>query len=351
MAGEQAYETRAKGRDDMDIDAMEKQLAEARGEQPSDYHEPDEEQNDGYRQWLQEELDWVGAKGKGKGGKTGGKTGKGKGSDTVCNYCTKSGDFRKDCRKLEADKKEWDAQRIKDGRPPYVPPAWSGPKRGTNSLDVEDDYEAIGIMEEEGCNTCDIEEHCGEDQREDYVPYVTHEMMNEWYESEGKYEASIDMLSDSDGSDGGFRIKPTGKTSGARSTSTASRKVVTDSAWSSWTSAAPASWGTQLEPAGASGSKSRGENVTDQVNRAVEAMKRQLLEQQQQQHTSITSSSCSAAPSMVFLEEQVRCGFKASRASRHALRWQQRRGRLGIYLHGACHHQTGKRTSRRRRRL
>ena len=86
-----------KSKDDMDIDAMEKALPAAQQEQPPDYEEMDDEQKSKYKQWLEEQLDWL-RQGKGKGGKggKGGRDGSGKGGkDMICNDCQQNMAFSK----------------------------------------------------------------------------------------------------------------------------------------------------------------------------------------------------------------------------------------------------------------
>ena len=86
---------------------------------------------------MQEELNWLGTRGKdgGKGGKGArkgkgkgkGKTGKGKGSEK-CGWFDKPGHWKKDCKELAKWKDERDAERKKNGQPPFVPrlrPAYS----------------------------------------------------------------------------------------------------------------------------------------------------------------------------------------------------------------------------------
>ena len=115
---------------------------------------------------LEAEVDWLGAKGKGRPGKGGGKGGKGnwggkgKGGGTantggasrdmtqvICLWCEKKGHFRRDCPELAEYKKGKDAERAKKGdHSVYEPPQRSGarrPPRGAGSL--EDDFVAIGL--------------------------------------------------------------------------------------------------------------------------------------------------------------------------------------------------------------
>ena len=114
---------------------------------------------------LEEELDWMGSKGtgKGKGGK--GKGGKfvprtGKGGQVICNWCGKEGHIKKDCKDLAKYKTDKDAERAKKGdHSPYEykpknPTA--APQRGLKSLEREDweEEEVAGLT---GCNdvNCD----------------------------------------------------------------------------------------------------------------------------------------------------------------------------------------------------
>ena len=114
---------------------------------------------DELRQQLKDtetEVNWLGkggkrsTKGGGKGNRTpGGGSGGGKNNsglkfngkgEPVCNYCQKEGHMRKDCKKLAADKKEWDAERVRKGLPPFVPK--TGARRPADSLESESGHKS-----------------------------------------------------------------------------------------------------------------------------------------------------------------------------------------------------------------
>ena len=98
----------------MDVDSLaaaeERRQAELAAADYGDYGENVEYTEQEWLDWeasLQEELNWLGARGKdgkGKGNRKGkgkgkGKTGKGKGS-TNCGWCDKPGHWKADCREF-----------------------------------------------------------------------------------------------------------------------------------------------------------------------------------------------------------------------------------------------------------
>ena len=176
MAYEKNYDRRAarsRGDTDIDVDALaaekeERQQqhaarqAELEAEDSKDYGE-DVDYTDAewveYEKGLQDELNWLGARGKqGKGkGKSDRRKGKGKGkkakckgyggggggggqwqgkgnsSATGCTWCGDESHWRADCEKLKKHKSDMDAGRKNRGLPAFVPRP-----RGVNSLDPED---------------------------------------------------------------------------------------------------------------------------------------------------------------------------------------------------------------------
>ena len=149
------YEARAKGKDDMDVDAVDPgERNEKENERQPNWDDYTSEEWRAYEESLKEELMYLGQKGKGKGG------GKSKGKGKGCHYC--GGDHLKaECGKLKADKKKWDEERAAKGLPPFVPRAkGAGRNNGKNtrplrSLDedaeetIDRDYEGIGMLEKE----------------------------------------------------------------------------------------------------------------------------------------------------------------------------------------------------------
>ena len=139
---------------------------------------------------MQDELNWLGVKGKqgkgkgkadrckgtgkgrdfGKGGGGGQGYGKGSGGSTGCTWCGDENHWRADCGKLKKHKADMDADRKRKGLPAFVPKP-----RGVNLLEVEDrnrdrqaedaddedhgDYEVTGLMRDSGgeCSMLEIE--------------------------------------------------------------------------------------------------------------------------------------------------------------------------------------------------
>ena len=154
LANEKRYEAKhVRGKDDMDVDAL---GSEHRTQEYPEYTETDAVE---YETWLQEELNWLGAKGKGKGkgGKGGGSKGAGKGAG-VCHWCNKSGHFKRNCKEFEKWKVEQDKKREQEGKPPFQP---KGRRPGVYSLQPEssEDYVALGLCEEdeEDCDMLDAD--------------------------------------------------------------------------------------------------------------------------------------------------------------------------------------------------
>ena len=112
LADEKRHEidSRGRGKDDMNVDALARQKRDEEYEPTEEEYEFTEEENREYGEWLQEEISWLGAKGKGRGkGKNrGGKNGGGKGptgagngkgaSADLCHWCKKPGHVKSDCR-------------------------------------------------------------------------------------------------------------------------------------------------------------------------------------------------------------------------------------------------------------
>ena len=157
----------AKNPDDMVVDPCGRDHEEHEGEKEYDdaawaeYTANRAEELTAKKQALEEELDWMGNKGagKGKGGKGKGKGGKfipstGEGGQMICNWCQKEGHLKKDCRDLAKYKADKDAERARKGdHSPYEykprnPTA--APQRGLKSLEREDweEEEVAGIT---GC--------------------------------------------------------------------------------------------------------------------------------------------------------------------------------------------------------
>ena len=167
---------------------------------------------------------------------------------------------------------------MKEGRPPYETPNKPGSKKGAgaHSLDVDDhenpDYESIRIIEE-SCDVCDCEEGCDWDGQDEYESYDMSDLISVQSDSEG---AGIDALSDSDGNDGGFRamsmpkarieVSPTTTRTPMRQSFTSLSRAPTP----------PASWqfGSEAGKSNVSGA----EAVTNEVGKAINALKRQLAE-------------------------------------------------------------------------
>ena len=183
MAGERIYEfNRSRGKDDMDVDPVDLDEAE--------YSEKEwEEWNSQRQSELEEELSWLGTKGKGKGSK--GNKGKGKGGKASapaggkggssfegnCLWCHKYGHQKKDCREFDAWKKKKDDERAKRGEAPFVPKA-KGPGLGSFEPDgpLKSDYIAAGMLEgdESDADCCavdpddDDDDDTGDDDRGDF---------------------------------------------------------------------------------------------------------------------------------------------------------------------------------------
>ena len=119
----------ARGPAPMDLDAM----------AGDDYTQEQWEEWETYTRECQQAMDWVG-KGKGKKFGKSGKGGKGKGGKGKCNWCYEEGHYKKDCKKFENWKKEKDAERKRQGLPPFKPRT-----RGqAGSLDVDKGDEERG---------------------------------------------------------------------------------------------------------------------------------------------------------------------------------------------------------------
>jgi len=179
MAYENTYDKRAaksRGANDMDVDALAAEKAERQAElqRQDDEDEYGECQEYSPAEWLdwetqlQEELNWLGARSKDKGGKgrrkgkgkgkTGGaggaqRKGSGKGKGDGCSWCGDPDHWRADCQKLKQHKIDMDADRKKRGLPAFVPK----PRGGVHLLEVDDrhkkpqpedneDYEVTGLM-------------------------------------------------------------------------------------------------------------------------------------------------------------------------------------------------------------
>ena len=167
---------------------------------------------------------------------------------------------------------------MKEGRPPYETPNKPGSKKGAgaHSLDVDDhenpDYESIRIIEE-SCDVCDCEEGCDWDGQDEYESYDMSDLISVQSDSEG---AGIDALSDSDGNDGGFRamsmpkarieVSPTTTRTPMRQSFTSLSRAPTP----------PASW--QLGSEAGKSSVSGAEAVTNEVDKAINALKRQMAD-------------------------------------------------------------------------
>ena len=185
----------------MDVDSLAAEKAQRQAElAAADYNDYGDDVEYTAQEWLdweaslQEELNWLGAKGKdgGKGRKGKGKgkgknKGKGKGSAN-CGWCDKPGHWKAECREFKKWKDDRDAERKKNGEPAFVPRV-----RGVHSLEAEsppqvplceecqdeehDDYEMTGLMQEsddEGIDCLDrFDKDDGEEDTEDN-DYVWH---------------------------------------------------------------------------------------------------------------------------------------------------------------------------------
>ena len=167
---------------------------------------------------------------------------------------------------------------MKEGRPPYETPNKPGSKKGAgaHSLDVDDhenpDYESIRIIEE-SCDVCDCEEGCDWDGQDEYESYDMSDLISVQSDSD---EAGIDALSDSDGSDGGFRVMSMPKARMEVSPTTTRTPMRQSFTSLSRAPTPPASW--QLGSEAGKSSVSGAEAVTNEVDKAINALKRQMAE-------------------------------------------------------------------------
>ena len=127
----------------MDLDAM----------AHDDYTQEQWEEWENYSAECQATVDWVG-KGKGKKGSKGfkGKGSKGgKGGKGKCNWCYEDGHHKKDCKKFEQWKKDKDAERKRQGLPPFKPrpraPAASVEAEGETECEHGADY--LGMLHDD----------------------------------------------------------------------------------------------------------------------------------------------------------------------------------------------------------
>ena len=184
MANERIYDDRQKDRNAMDLDLVDREGQEQKG----DYEEPRWTQ----QEWIEhmageeEDLDYLGG---GKGGKARGKGKGGKG----CHWCG-GNHLKRDCNKFAADKKRWDEERAAKGLPPFVPRkkgegrggAGDNGKNGGKNVplksleaenieELEKDYVGIGMLEgdddegEADCGTLDADLELYADAVECYV--------------------------------------------------------------------------------------------------------------------------------------------------------------------------------------
>ena len=129
--GNKERNTNSKNPDDMVVDPCGRDREEQEGEGEYDddawaeYAASRAEELNIKKQALEEEFDWMGSKGagKGKGGKGKGGKGKGgkftpitgKGGQTICNWCGKEGHIKQDCKDLAKYKSDKDAERARKG--------------------------------------------------------------------------------------------------------------------------------------------------------------------------------------------------------------------------------------------
>ena len=170
IGNEERYMANRRGPNDMDTDNLEKQAqapnnANKQGDEywADENQEYTEQEKIEWAEYIGQQLDWLGQKGKGggKGSKGKGKGGKGKGgmqgkgggtanaqndaSHIMCPWCYKYGHYRKDCQDLAKYKQEKDAERAKKGD--HTPKRGNAPLRPAGSLDIAygDFEEVIGL--------------------------------------------------------------------------------------------------------------------------------------------------------------------------------------------------------------
>lgn len=273
MAGERIYEfNRSRGKDDMDVDPVD----------PDDEPEYNEKE---WEEWtaqcqteIEEELNWLGAKGKGKGNK--GNKGKGKGKPSTgkggpsfegnCLWCHKYGHQKKDCREFDAWKKKKDEERAKRGEAPFVPKT-KAPGLGSFEPEgpTQSDYVAAGMLDgddsDPGCNMVDPDDDdddgSGNEDRGDF------QIVTQVKTQKQKRTARNSPLTATSPSTGLFM--PVKKTAAAGDA---------DHGGGSSSSAAPApprplSWDLKSSPAMSNVSS---ESITDRVCREIEEMKNRL---------------------------------------------------------------------------
>ena len=176
-------------------------LEEYTAEQWREWHAQGMPEDEPSADWLSKGGKGKGGKGGGKtwqnwppGGKTGGKAGGKGGKGSGCGWCGKDDHWKKDCKEFQKWKDDRDAERAKNGQPPYVPPSRSRQSAPLKSLDIEQEPEflPVGGMTAD-CDVLGDEDDIGSAEIDlGFVPYRGPDSVNVEVERSHEYAEFLD---------------------------------------------------------------------------------------------------------------------------------------------------------------